>query len=96
MKLLVSLFFLLNSLQVFACKMTPESYKKRAESVAQDFIMKNHGQDQKIHKTKLLNGLWNVYVTKDGKCSNYIVKVTMPGANCKMNAELLSQKECSI
>lgn len=80
------------STEALACKMMPLSYDSAAIRSAMEEVIKstNTGSVKSIRH----EGSWFIDVQDSKNCRTYEVKVTMPGANCSMKAEILSQKDC--
>ncbi len=86
------LFFTLITFPVFACKMTPESAKRRSEAAALEIVGRvNKSKELKVRKVK---NHWIVRSVKPS-CIEYRVKLFPIKGDCKMDGRILSQKPCS-
>lgn len=84
-------FFLFLSTPVFACKVTPEVGKKRAESAALEVVSKKAGH--KNLKAWQKGEFWLVRTTKLN-CEEYKVEVNYGDGDCKTTGKILSERPC--
>ncbi len=88
---MIYLICALLSLPVFACKMTPEGAKRRAESAALEVVSKKTGHKNLKAWQKDLH--WLVRTTKLN-CVEYKVEINYGKGDCKTTGKILSERNC--